>query len=79
MSMNVSQVSRNRSWLKNWFMGYAFLLIKRKESELFFMQEPVFYGLTTKLQLISLLDIFKATLRTESPSICQQGTSKRSL
>ena len=58
--MNVSQVSRNRSWLKNWFIGYAFLLIKRKESELLFMQEPVFYGLTTNLQLISLLDIFKA-------------------
>ena len=77
--MNLSQVSRNRSWLKNWFIGYAFLLIRRKESELLLMQEPVFYGLTTKLQLISLLDIFKATLRTESPSICQQGTSKRIL
>ena len=77
--MNVSQVSRNRSWLKNWFIGYAFLLIKRKESELLFMQEPVFYGLTTNLQLISLLEIFKATMRTESPSICHQSTSKRIL
>ena len=40
--------------------GYASLLVKRRESELLFMQEPVFFGLTTKLQLISLLDIVKA-------------------
>ena len=35
-------------------------LVKRRESELLFMQELVFFGLTTKLQLISLLDIVKA-------------------
>ena len=29
-------------------------------SEVLFMQEQVFFGLTTKLQLISLLDIVKA-------------------
>ena len=40
--------------------GYASLLVKRRESELLFMQEQVFFGLTTKLQLISLLDIVKA-------------------
>ena len=40
--------------------GYASFLVKRKESELLFMQEQVFFGLTTKLQLLSLLDIFKA-------------------
>ena len=39
---------------------YASLLVKRRESELLFMQEQVFFGLTTKLQLISLLDIVKA-------------------
>ena len=36
------------------------LLVKRRESELLFMQEQVLFGLTTKLQLISLLDIVKA-------------------
>ena len=36
------------------------LLVRRKESELLFMQEQVFFGLTTKLQLILLLDIVKA-------------------
>ena len=39
--------------------GYASLLVKRRESDLLFMQEQVFFGLTTKLQLISLLDIVK--------------------
>ena len=36
------------------------LLVKRRESELLFMQEQLLFGLTTKLQLISLLDIVKA-------------------
>ena len=36
------------------------LLVKRRESELLFMQEQLLFGITTKLQLISLLDIVKA-------------------
>ena len=38
--------------------GYASLLVKTRELELLFMQEQVFFGLTTKL--FSLLDIVKA-------------------